>query len=86
MDGIGAASSVGVSNSGGAQSPSQSLDQQIQQLKQLIEAKRGEGSQDSGSGSGSGSGGSGGSKGAGGAQGSGGSQGAGGDERLEKLQ
>lgn len=79
MDGIGAAPSVGAGNSGGAQGPSQGLDQQIQQLQEQIQAKRGEGSQDSGSG------GSGGSQGSGGAQGANGSQGAGGDESLEEL-
>lgn len=83
MDGIGAAPSVGAGNSGGAQGPSQGIDQELQRVQEQIQAKRGEGSQDSGSGSGSG--GSGGSQGAGRAQGSDGSQGAGGDESLEEL-
>ena len=44
MDGIGAAPSVGAGNSGGIQGPSQGLDQQIQQLREKIQAKSGEGS------------------------------------------
>ncbi|KFF43737.1 MULTISPECIES: hypothetical protein [Pseudomonas] len=56
MDGIGGSLSVGAGYSVGSEAPSQGLDQLIQDIRDKIQAKRGEGSQGSGGAQGAGGG------------------------------